>query len=322
VKSHSIDVDGSADHSISLHTGQSIPTMLIESVANWNPTELTSGWLQGLPSTVAELCAQWEITLEPGIPESAITLVLLGHSQVLGPVVIKSSPLADEFESEVTALQLAAGENVARLFDVDLARSVMVIERIVPGTQLRQVEMSDDAATRLAAESVSTFWRPVADPDGLHPLRRWMRALLDDPPVDRVDMGLIRHAQEIALELLADSSKDCLLHGDFQHHNLLLRESGEWAIIDPKGVYGNPGFEIAAWMYNPPGVTMRDDYLELVRRRVEIFAEVWEIDRQELIAWAFVGAVLSVCWSVADAMPEDWSFQFDRGAKLLRTLVT
>jgi streptomycin 6-kinase len=218
-------------------------------------------------------------------------------------------------------LRLAASDNVERLYDVDLDRSVVVMERIVPGTQLRDVEMTDDEATRLAAESVATMWRPVPDPAGLHPLRRWFRSLLDEPPVDRIDPDLLRHGQELATELLADTSRDRLLHGDFQHHNLLQRASDEWAIIDPKGLVGNPGFEIAAWMYNPPGVTAREDYLERVRRRTDIFSEVWGIDRQELYAWAFAGAVLSVCWSLADPMPADWSFQFVRGAELLRTLV-
>jgi len=74
-------------------------------------------------------------------------------------------------------------------------------------------------------------------------------------------------------------------------------------------------------MYNPPGVTVRDDYLELVKWRVAIFSEVWGIDRQELLAWAFVGAALSVCWVAADPLPSDRAFQFERGAQLLRTLV-
>ena len=304
-----------------LHTGQPLPSRLIANVANWNPRELTPGWLASVPATVAELCKQWNITLDPVIPQTEITLVLLGHSSELGPVVIKSSPLADEFESEATALRLAASANVARLYDVDLARSVMLMERIVPGTQLRDVAMSDEAATRLAAETVATMWRPAPDPAGLHPLRRWMRALLDDPPVDRIDRDLLRHGQDVARALLANSSRDRLLHGDFQHHNLLQRESGAWAIIDPKGVVGNPGFEIAAWMYNPPGATARDDYVDLVRRRTAIFSEVWGIDRQELYAWAFAGSVLSVCWSLADPMPADWSFQFVRGAELLRMSV-
>lgn len=306
-----------------LHTGTPIPPRLVASVARWPKQEdLTPGWLASLPEVLAELCTAWDIALEPVIPDTFITLVLLGHSAQLGPVVIKSSPLADEFSAEATALRLAAGENVARQYDVDLERSVMVIEQIVPGTQLRHVAMSDAAATRLAAETVATMWRPVPDPSGLYPLRQWMRALFDwSPHREWIATELIEEAQAVATTLLARSTRTCLLHGDFQHHNLLRRESGSWAIIDPKGLIGDPGFEVAAWMYNPPGVTGRDDYLDLVRRRIGICSDVWGIDRQDLIAWAFVGAVLSVCWSADDATPERLLGYFEQGARQLRTLL-
>jgi streptomycin 6-kinase len=307
---------------MTLHTGQPLPPQLVTNVGKWSQDELTPGWLTSLPATVEGLCRTWNIELDPDIPETNITLVLLGDSAELGPVVIKSSPLADEFRAEATALRLAAGDNVARLYDVDFDRSVMVIERIVPGTQLRDVAMTDENATRLAAETVATMWRPVADPAGLHPLRQWMRALFDwSPRPDLIAPDLIQHAQALGSLLLAQSSRNCLLHGDFQHHNLLQRASGEWAIIDPKGLFGDPGFEIAAWMYNPPGVTGRDDYLDVVARRVAISAEVWDIDQQELIAWAFVGAVLSVCWAAADPGPESLVGYFSQGAQQLRTLL-
>jgi streptomycin 6-kinase len=291
-------------------------------VGKWAQNELTSGWLDSLPATVADLCKKWSIELDPVIPETYVTLVLLGHSAALGPVVIKSSPLASEFLAEATALKLASGDNVARLYDVDFERSVMVIERIVPGTQLLNVAMTDEDATRLAVETIATVWRPVPNPVGLHSLRQWMRALFDwSPRSDRIATDLVRQAQELGSSLLAQSSRVCLLHGDFQHHNLLQRASGEWAIIDPKGVIGDPGFEIAAWMYNPPGVTAREDYLDLVARRVPICAEVWRIDHDELMAWAFVGAVLGLCWSASDSAPEDWLSHFDLGAQKLRTLL-
>jgi streptomycin 6-kinase len=132
---------------------------------------------------------------------------------------------------------------------------------------------------------------------------------------------LVAHAQQIAFELLAQTKVQRLLHGDFQHHNLLQRASGDWAIIDPKGVYGNPAFDIAAWMYNPPGVTARDDFLALSIRRIDICSETWAIDRQELAAWAFVGSVLSLCWSLGDPVPADWLIHFELGVHQLRTLV-
>jgi streptomycin 6-kinase len=305
-----------------LPNGRQVPHLLVENVGRWKQDDLTPGWLEALPATVADICATWQIELDQVIPETYITLVLLGHSAILGPVVIKSSPLADEFRAEATALKLTASENVARLYDVDLERSVMVIERIVPGTQLREVAMSDDDATRLAAETVATMWREVPDPAGLHPLRQWMRALFDwSPRPDLVAQDLIEHAQDLGASLLAKSSRARLLHGDFQHHNLLQRASGDWVIIDPKGVFGDPGFEIAAWMYNPPGITNQDDYVDLVMRRVAICSEVWGIDQHELLAWAFVGAVISMCWSASEATPDNLLSYFGRGAQQLRTLL-
>lgn len=307
---------------MTLHTGLPLPRSLAANVEKWRQQDLTPGWLASLPATVAGLCRKWKIALDPIIPETYITLVLLGHSTMLGPVAIKSSPLADEFRAEATALQLAAGTNVARLYDVDFERSVMVIERIVPGTQLLHASLSDEEATRLAAATVATMWRPVPDPTGLHPLRRWMRALFEwSQSSAGLPFELVRQAQEMASALLAQSTRECLLHGDFQHHNLLQRDSGAWAIIDPKGVVGDPGFEVAAWMYNPPGVTARDDYLDLVARRAEICAGIWDIDRDELLTWTFVGMVLSACWSTNDAAPDGLLNHFLLGADKLRTLL-
>ena len=278
------------------------------------------GWLDRLPDTVADVCTRWDITLEPEIPDTFITLVLLGHSTRLGPVVVKSSPLADEFRAEATALGLAASSNVARQYDVDLERSAMVIERIVPGTQLKQVAMSDDDATRLAARTVAMMWRTVPDPSGLVPLRHWMRALLDWSPRENwVATDLIAEAQALANDLLDRSARTNLLHGDFQHQNLLRRETGDWAIIDPKGLYGDPGFEVAAWMYNPSGVVERDDYLDVVRRRLPICSAIWGIDQRDLIAWAYIGAVLSICWYPEDDAPDGLRDYFERGARQLRT---
>jgi streptomycin 6-kinase len=307
---------------LALHTGQTIPPQLVANVAKWNPDELTPDWLESLPAVIADLCAKWRIELDPVVAETYITLVLFGHSAELGPVVIKSSPLADEFRAEATALKLAASDNVVKLYDVDFDRSVMVIERIVPGTQLLQAGMRDEDATRLAAETVATMWKPVPSPEGLHPLRQWMRALFNWPAEsDRIAADLIQQARELGSALLATSSRSCLLHGDFQHHNLLQRENGDWVIIDPKGVAGDPAFEIAAWMYNPPGVTARDDYVEIVKRRAEICAEIWGIDQQNLVEWAFVGAVLSLCWINEDPASENMLNHFELGANKLRALV-
>ena len=307
-----------------LHTGHKVPEQIERTVRGWQRGDqpITPGWLESLPSAFSDLSEKWDIHINHIVPDTWVTLVALGDSAQLGPVVLKTSALADEFLSESTALQLGAGTNVARIYDLDAERSTLVLERIVPGTQLRDAKLSDDDATRLAAETIVGFWRDVPVTQHLHPLRKWMRALFNwSPRPDLIDQSLIEQAQALAENLLASSSRTCLLHGDFQHHNLLMRESGERVIIDPKGLYGDPGFEFAAWMYNPEGVTARPDYIQLANRRADICSEIWGIDRQRLLEWAFVGAVLSMCWWNTESGPEDLADHFARGAHGLRTLL-
>ena len=306
---------------IRLHNGTPLPIGLITTVSKWPQHELTPGWTSSLPATVEHLCARWEIELEPTIPATNVTLVLLGHSAQLGPVVIKSSPLAGEFRAETTALTLAAGANVPRVYDVDFDRSAMVLERIVPGTQLRGVPMTDDDATRLAAETVRGFWRPVSDPRGLHPLRHWMGALLEwSPRPTAISNDLLSRAREVAEAQLTRSPRSVLLHGDVQHHNLLRRASGDWAIIDPKGLFGDPGFDIGAWMYNPPGVAEGGNYRELAARRIAICADVWGLPQDDLAGWAFVAATLNACWATSGAAPDGLVHQCVHVARQVRTL--
>jgi streptomycin 6-kinase len=276
---------------------------LISTVENWwIPSELTGGWLDSLPDAVESLTEKWEITFDPEVPESNVTLVLLGNSKQLGPVVFKSSPIADEFRAEAAALKIAGGESVSRLFDLDIDRSAMIVERIVPGHQLRQANLSDEDATTTFAKLATKFWREAPDPTGLHALRNWMGDLYDwQSRPERIPDATIELAQRIGDELLSIDVSPRLIHGDLHHQNILQRDSGEWIIIDPKGIHGDPAFEIAAWMYNPPGIGKNGDYVDLAKRRLDTCSEIWEIDRNHLIRWGFVGAVLSAVWSASGA---------------------
>jgi streptomycin 6-kinase len=106
---------------------------------------------------------------------------------------------------------------------------------------------------------------------------------------------------------LLDSSRDqVLLHGDLHHMNILLGESG-WTAIDPKGVIGEPAFEVGALLLNPvPDLLNEPGLREVQARRLDILSGVLDAERQRLAAWGFVRAVLSAIWSVEDG--EDWNY--------------
>jgi streptomycin 6-kinase len=291
-----------------LPNGFAIPGSLFDTFEKWHdPGELSPNWLEDLPGTISFFSEKWQITFDPVIPESNVTLVLLGHSATLGPVVFKSTPIADEFRSEAAALKSASGERVSQLYDLDLDRNAMIVERIVPGTTLEDAHLPDGEATRIAAHLALEMWDKLGETTHLHPLHRWMRSLyrwISRP--ERIPDDLIDQARQLGEDLLRATTRTCLLHGDLHHTNILRRESGDWAIIDPKGLYGDPAFEVAAWLYNPGGVTERSDLADLTARRLDICSEIWGIDRQHLLRWAFVGCVLSAVWAAEEPGPDDW----------------
>ena len=105
---------------------------------------------------------------------------------------------------------------------------------------------------------------------------------------DLIETDLVAQAQQLATTLLDRSTPRCLLHGDLHHYNLLQRASGEWAMIDPEGIAGDPGSEIARWMHNPPDITEREDVLDIAAQRCRIWADVTGIDADDLASWALV----------------------------------
>ena len=279
---------------IKLHTGLAVPERVITTFNEFAHQDFAPNWLSSLPRVIEAVCAKWQIALEPIIGDTRITVVLFGTSPDLGPVVIKSSPHATGFVAQARAVEIGAGDNVPRLYDVDLEHCTMVMERIVPGTELRHVELDDDVSTRIAAEALRTFWRPVAAVEGLVPQRRVMRPLFDwTPEPELIDTGLVAQAQRLAASLLQRPTRTCLVHGDFHHWNVLQRASGEWAIIDPIGVVGDPASDIARWMHNPPEIAVREDFLDVAARRICIWADVTGIDADDLVSWALVGNVLN-----------------------------
>jgi streptomycin 6-kinase len=279
---------------IKLHNGLSVPERVISKVNESHQPGLTPSWLTSLPTVIETICVKWEIELELMAADTYMTLVVFGQSTALGAVVIKSSPASADLLAQVRALEIGSGANLPRIYDVDYDQSVIVMERIVPGTELRHAGMDDETSTRLAAETLIPLWRPVSGGNGLKLQRDVLQPLLDwEPRTGLIDPALVTQAQELAASLLKDSSSLRLLHGDLHHWNVLQRGSAEWVMIDPVGVVGDPALDVARWMHNPPEIATRHDLGELLLRRFRIWEDVTRIDQRRLASWAFVGNVLN-----------------------------
>jgi streptomycin 6-kinase len=92
-----------------------------------------------------------------------------------------------------------------------------------------------------------------------------------------------------------------LLHGDLHHFNILAAERQPWLALDPKGVVGEPAYEVGALLRNPyPEFLTWPNLDRVLARRVNQLAEELGFDRERLVGWGFAQAVLSGWWSYED----------------------
>lgn len=262
-------------------------------------------FLRALPERIAELAARWSLTLEPHYPGLAYNYVAPARRTDGALCVFKLSRHIEETRSEIAALRLWHSVDAVRLLEADPEIGALLLERVQPGTMLAELAATDDdAATLITAGLLRQLWQP-APPDDFIPLARWCAAY--DRNREALAQGaggfpaaLFQRADALRRDLLASSGAPLVLHGDMHHYNVLRAERAAWLAIDPKGLLGDPCFDLCQFFRNPlpEGVSV-----SVNRRRLDIFCAELGLDRQRVKDWCLVHAVLDACWSFEEGAP-------------------
>ena len=152
---------------------------------------------------------------------------------------------------------------------------------------------------------MKALWIPVPDIDLFPTMADWAEEFgqirnrfrgrfcpLPERTIDRTEA--------LFADLLASEGTRCLLHGDLHHFNVLFDADRGWVAIDPKGVLGEPEYEVGAALRNPFDRPDLFSDASIVRRRIETFRRELSLDPVRVASWAFAQAVLSAIWSVED----------------------
>jgi streptomycin 6-kinase len=277
-------------------------------------------WLDALPSLLRELEARWVIRLQDPFPISynyAAPAVRADGA----PVVLKVGFPNPELTSEIAALRAWDGRGAVRLLEADASAGALLLERLLPGAPLSSPAWhgdgggiaDDDHATRAAAEIMRVLWAPAPASGPFPTVAQWagglarLRATFDGG-TGPFPAGLVERAEGLFADLLASSLPAVLLHGDLHHGNILAAHQSQgrapWLAIDPKGLVGDPGYEVAALLHNPwPDMGRAEavrHMLRLAPRRLEILHEMLGLDRERMLAWGLAQSVLSAWWTWED----------------------
>ena len=293
------------------------PKHFIKAVKNtWGG--VGASWLRSLPDLVARFQEKWKLNNLRLSPHLSYNLILFAVQDGV-PVVLKLSLPGKDFEQEIRVLKIYDGRGVAKLLDFDLEKGVMLQEAVLPGTHLKKLFPDEDDQAISIAVNVMKRIHAVklnSETSDCPKIESRLAALSASYP--DIPNELMMKARTLASDLINSQGSPVLLHGDL-HHDNILKNKDCWMAIDPKGVIGEPAYEVGAFIRNPiPELFECKDIKEIITKRFDRFSALLRVDRQRLVDWSFVQAVLAACWACEDNMPE--RKQMIQCAEVIKTL--
>ncbi|UDY36088.1 aminoglycoside phosphotransferase family protein [Dermatobacter hominis] len=196
---------------------------------------------------------------------------------------------------EAVALRLADGEGCVRLFDADLERRALLLERL--GPSMYDLDVPRRRRHELLLDAAALVWRPV---DPAVPLQhgaqraRWMAARLEQLWIQSgraYTERVLRDAVGCAERRAAahDDERAVLCHGDLHELNALQADDGSFKLIDPESVVAEREFDLGVIMRNAPG---EDD----LHDRADWLASATGCDRTAIWEWGTAERVMSGLW--------------------------
>ncbi|MBM2849574.1 MAG: aminoglycoside/hydroxyurea antibiotic resistance kinase [Anaerolineales bacterium] len=262
-------------------------------------------WLDRLPAMIADCERRWSLTVQPPFPNLSYNYVAPAVRADGTDAVLKVGFPNPELMAEIEALRLCEGRGMVQLLEADRERGALLLERLKPGIMLSTLT-DDEKATSIAAGVMRQLWRPVPPEHSFPPVAKWaagLRRLREHfgGATGPFPARLVEEAETLFSELISSMVEPMLLHGDLHPENILAAERQPWLALDPKGLVGEPAYEVGALLRNPiPQLLAAPQPGRILARRIDQLAEELGFDRARLRGWGLAQAVLSAWWSVED----------------------
>ncbi|WSV68813.1 aminoglycoside phosphotransferase family protein [Streptomyces sp. NBC_01012] len=275
----------------------------------------------GLPGLAGRFLEEWGLRPDgaPMCGMCALVVPVVREADGRG-AALKLQMVDAETVGEPVALRAwgAAGAGVVGLLDHDAATGTMLLERLDERRSLTGVPDVREAV-RVLARSLARLVR-VPAPPGMRRLADQAATMLEETPGA---VGLLADERERRLLLdcaaavreVAGEPGDRLLHWDLHYANILAgradeHRAGEWVVLDPKPLAGDPGFDLF------PALDQRFD-ADDVLWRFDLLCGVLGLDRERARAWTLGRVLQNALWGIRRGRPRLWPDHAEIGRLLL-----
>jgi streptomycin 6-kinase len=260
-------------------------------------------WLAMLPTIIVTLSKHWHLYNIQPIENMTYHYVAKAISVNWQEVVIKIACDEKTICAEKKALSFFDGYACVKLLDYYQPLHALLLQQAKPGITLKTLYPSQPELVSIAYVTTmkKLHEKGLAFAASFQSITHWLIAI-DNRLNDKIPIELLSTAIEIKNNLLATSTKQILLHGDL-HHDNIIQDGNTWLAIDPKGIVGEPEFEIAAFDFLTESEQQKTAEIhDLLYTRIEIIANKSQLDAKRIFKWVFVRLALAAAWAIEDNM--------------------
>jgi len=246
---------------------------------------------------------KWKLDIEEFIDYYSVNCIFICRSEIYGPAVLKIGNPSNEVCTEVNLLKEYNGSCFCRVFDWDVDNGVILEERINPGIRLREEQSLEK---RLSVFSnLFNGLHIQSYKSELYPTYYGWVSRISEYMSKREDYKelykLMLKAKDMCASLSVDFSRKMLLHGDLHHDNILLGVNDKYRIIDPKGVVGDPIFDIPRFILNEfygKDYVSYDFYSKHIEKLICYFQKSLNVPIDIIKKCIFIEMTMANCWNV------------------------
>jgi streptomycin 6-kinase len=252
-------------------------------------------WLRNVCGAIETEMMRLRIETWEQLPsESGIVIRAITSDKT--PIYIKASPPGEETNSAIHCLVNTVHPQLVRCLYANIDLGIHIVAN-VQGAPISPNTNSEDVLR--AVGSLLSVLNGLTNIANMIPLDRWCRDLLH--PGRTLPEAISVNIERCQM-LLSTAPPDAWLHGDLHHANIIQNsETGILVAIDPKGIVGDPCFDICTFVRNHVPNNLDDASLSaFLERRIRILgcAAGYPVDRA--FAWAAAGNALSLVWDLTD----------------------
>ncbi|WP_188456287.1 aminoglycoside phosphotransferase family protein [Virgibacillus oceani] len=254
-------------------------------------------WLQDLPSLIQYCENKWSVKMHEPYTLS-VNYVAPATMQNGKEAVVKICIPGSGFLAELEALQLFH-KKIVQLIDYNKENGILILEKLSPGCTLAEIT-DEEEACQIAANVMKELAAPAPINTRIPTImtrEEELRKIVKENTngIGPISAQTLQKALKVFTYMNHTTKQQLLLHGDFHHYNILAAGDGGWKAIDPKGLIGEIEYDLIQYLLN--NLPDKGVY-EVIKRRVEIFANELNLDRERILLWGYCHTVLATSWTV------------------------